>query len=316
MKDVPFLLGHAGTPSGRSGTTVLLFPQGAVGGVDVRGGAPGTRETDLLHPANHVSTLHAIVLAGGSAFGLAAADGVMEYLAAQGVGLLVAQRLVPIVVAAILFDLPYLPPGEYPNARTGRLAAQTATPPPWPEGSVGAGAGASVAKILGPGRAVKGGLGIAEAALGDIHLTAVVAVNALGDVVEEDGRLMAGPRHPVTGGMVPTMSVWPDAPPPIPQNTTIAAVALDAHLTKPEATLVARMAQDGVARAIRPAHTAYDGDTVFVAAYGRRRAEPSRLGAIAADLVAEAIRRGVTKARGFPGLPAVEELQGDRRERG
>jgi L-aminopeptidase/D-esterase-like protein len=318
MTAVPGLkVGHHTLAERPTGCTVVLAEEGATAGVDVRGGAPGTRETDLLDPSNTVQRVHAVVLSGGSAFGLDAATGVVRLLEERGVGFDVGVAKVPIVPAAVLFDLAVGGRADVrPTAESGYLAAKAATDTPVAEGNVGAGAGATVGKIAGITRAMKSGLGTAAVALPDgLIVAALVAVNAVGDVLDPaTGRLIAGVRtddgHALadaskllrTGGFKPLGRPG--------ENTTIGVVATNAKLDKAQARKVAQMAQDGFARAIVPAHTPLDGDTIFALATGGLPGEPNvmTIGALAAEVVAEAIVRAVRAATGLPGLPAAREL--------
>lgn len=302
-------VGHAVISSGRSGVTAVLFPRGAVAGGDIRGGAPGTRETALLDPVNTVSEIHAVVVTGGSAFGLSAADGVMEVLAERGIGYHLAGHVVPIVVGAVLFDLPWLQPGLWPDRMVGREAAERAfSTQDYPsEGSVGAGAGASVAKWLGFDRAIKGGLGMARASAGAVSVAALVAVNALGDIVGFDGKTVAGPRG--DQGMVSARDYLREGP-KISEgsSTTIAVVVTNARLTKSQCRRVAIMAHDGMSRAINPVHTEYDGDTVVVGSVGTVEAQSTMVGCLAADAVQKAIIRAVSLAQGWAELPDLAQI--------
>jgi L-aminopeptidase/D-esterase-like protein len=310
-------IGHF-TMSGRpTGCTVILTEAGAVAGVDVRGGAPGTREIALLDPVNAVQEVHAIVLAGGSAFGLDAASGVMRYLEERGAGYRVGPHIIPIVPSAILFDLSVGDdPSIRPDANCGYAAAEAATAGPPAEGSVGAGTGATVGKIRGMGRAMKGGIGTATIRLdGGLVVTATVAVNAIGDVIDPStGRVVAGVRTEDGRGFADARRLIRDVTEQAASgaNTTIGVVVTNATLTQAEATKVARMAQDGLARAIYPAHTPGDGDTVFALATGDLTGDVSLsiVGALAADAVAEAILRAVRMATGLPGLPSVSDVGG------
>ena len=309
-------LGHHTLAARPTGCTVVLARAGAVGGVDIRGSSPGTRETALLDPVNTVSVVHGIVLSGGSAFGLDAASGVMRYLDERGIGYRVGQRVVPIVAGAILFDLGL--EGDRParpGPECGYAAASSASTASAAEGSVGAGAGATVGK-LGGGRPMRGGFGTASIRLASgLTVAAAVAVNAVGDVVDPrtgevvaggltaDGRSFLDARRVLRDGEIPA-----DAQ--VGGNTTIGIVATNAVLTKVEATKVAQMAQDGLARTIYPAHTTRDGDTVFSLATGAwsGTADVTVIGALAADAIAEAILRAVRSATGLPGIPAVSDL--------
>ncbi len=309
-------VGHHTLRERPTGCTVVLAEAGAVAGVDVRGSAPGTRETDLLEPVNLVEEVHAVVLSGGSAFGLDAASGVMRFLDERGIGYQTAVAKVPIVPAAILFDLGIGSPKIRPTADCGYRAAQAATSGPVAEGNVGAGAGATVGKMGGQHRAMKGGVGTAALVLPDgLVVAALVAVNAAGDVVDpatgqvvagvrtEDGRRLADVRTLLRGG-----SLVPRAKPG--ENTTIGVVATNARLTKTQTTKVAQMAQDGIARAVVPAHTPFDGDTLFALATGthEKPADLLTVGSLAAEAVAEAILRAVRAAKGLEGYPSASEL--------
>jgi L-aminopeptidase/D-esterase-like protein len=294
---------------------VVLAEAGVVCGVDVRGGAPGTRETDLLDPVNTVETVHGLVLAGGSAFGLEAASGVMRWLEERGIGFRLGPATVPIVPAAILFDLVLGDPQVRPDAAAGYQAATDANSGPVPEGSVGAGAGATVGKLLGWDRAMRGGLGTAAIRLpGGLVVAALMVVNAVGDVVDPDtGALVAGARsadgRAPTGALREALAGGFAVPGPA-QSTTLGVVATNARLSKAQATKLAQMGQDGIARAVRPAHTPWDGDTLFALATGEREREDLLLvGALAAEAVARAILRGVRAATGLPGCPSAADLE-------
>ncbi len=323
ITDVPGIeIGQARDENALSGCTVILCRKGATGGVDVRGGAPGTRETDLLDPVNLVQKVHAIVLAGGSAFGLEAASGVMKYLSEQKIGFGFGSQRIPIVPSAILYDLGLGKGGRHPDLEMGYAAAGSAAAGPVQEGNVGAGTGAAVGKIFGLAGAMKSGLGSASLEIGGgIVVGAVVAVNAFGDVVDpHTGQILAGARPARVGpfhlgGKGPfadTMQVMKTAAGRTilrlasGSNTVIAVVAANARFTKAEAAKMARMAQDGIARTIRPAHSMLDGDTVFALATGQRRANVSIVGAYAAEALAQAILRAVKAARPAAGLPAFQ----------
>jgi L-aminopeptidase/D-esterase-like protein len=303
-----------GRPTGC--TVVLTGPAGAVAGVDVRGAAPGTRETDLLDPVNTVERVHGIVLAGGSAFGLDAASGVMRWLEEHGTGFDMRVAKVPIVPAAILFDLSIGDARIRPDAGCGYRAAAAASDAPVPEGNVGAGAGATVGKARGLERAMKGGVGSAAILQPNgVVVAALAAVNAYGDVIDpatgavvagvrtDDGRGFADLRRMLRSGST--------AGPGLRENTTLVVVATNARLTKAQATKIAQMAHDGLARAIWPVHTPADGDTAFALATGMSDARVSVLdiGALAADAVSEAVLRGVRAATGLPDLPAARDLR-------
>ena len=318
IADVPGLrVGHYTDLEAATGCTVVLCEAGAVGGVDVRGSAPGTRETDLLRPTSLVQHVHGVLLTGGSAFGLDAATGVVRYLEERGVGFDVGVARVPIVPAAVLFDLGVGSTRVRPDAAAGYQACLAATAGQVAEGSVGAGTGATVGKLLGLAGATKGGVGTASLSLpSGIVVGAIVAVNAVGDVVDpETGRIIAGARGP--SGFVDTVrqvlggSAWPafaSAPPGA--NTTIGVVATNAALSKEGTNKVAQMAHDGLARAIRPAHAMHDGDTIFALATGERSGEVdvSAVGTAAAEVVARAIVRAVCQATSVAGVPAARDL--------
>lgn len=298
-----------------TGCHVIVVEKGAVAGVDVRGGGPGTRETDLLDPANTVEKIHGIVLAGGSAFGLDAACGAMRYLQECGIGFDARVTRIPIVPAAILFDLAIGDPSVIPDAQSGYRAAKAASDTPVGEGNVGAGAGATVGKIAGMERAMKGGVGSTAAQLPNgCMVAALVVVNALGDVVDyRNGRVVAGMRTEQGDQLQDVRTTWGsgfDARRAFGQNTTLGVVATNARLTKAQATKLARMAQAGLARAIVPVHTPFDGDTLFALATGTHRKDVDMLalGAIAADLVSLAVLRGVQMATGIRGIPAAADL--------
>jgi L-aminopeptidase/D-esterase-like protein len=312
-------VGHYTDATAATGCTVVLCESGAVGGVDVRGSAPGTRETDLLRPTNLVSEVHAVVLGGGSAFGLDAASGVVRYLEENGVGLTFGGACIPIVPAAILFDLGLVTGKVRPGPAEGYRACENAASGTVDEGSVGAGTGATVGKLLGWARAVKGGIGTAAVDLGGgLTVGAIVAVNSLGGVVDPDtGALIAGPRGEDGRGIVDSLRAlvspeWSARHEHAASNTTIGVVATNARLTKEQANKLASVAHDGLAMAVRPAHTMSDGDTVIALATGMqdgdRAADMHRLCAAAAMCVGRAIVRGVTKATGLGGIPAVSEL--------
>ncbi len=308
-------VGHAHDPEGVTGCTVILARQGAVGGVDQRGGAPGTRETDLLRPMHRVDQVHAVLLTGGSAFGLAAADGVVRWLAEQNIGYDVQIAHVPIVPAAVLFDLHLGRADAYPDAAMGYAACRAAAENTGPDraGSVGAGMGATVGNILGLDACMKGGLGSAVVELGPgLQVGALFVVNALGDVINpENGQVLAGVRKLPEGGFADTMQLLKEkqASAAGPGNTVIGVVATNASLSKEEANKVAQMAHDGLARAIRPAHTMYDGDTIFALATGQgQAADVNVVGAFAAEAATQAIINAVQQATSVAGVPARRDL--------
>lgn len=297
-------VGHAQDDEGLTGCTVILCRKGAVAGVDVRGGAPGTRETDLLNPINLVQKVHAIVLAGGSAYGLEAATGVMRYLEEKKIGYKMREARVPIVPAAILYDLSLGRASARPDSAMGYLAASRASSAPPAEGNVGAGTGASVGKIRGMKYAMKAGLGTWSVNLEGIIVGALVAVNAVGDVIDpSSGIRIAGLRSGATLNWMKKGQTHAA----VKSNTVIGVVATNARLTKTQATKVAQMAQDGLAQAIRPAHTMFDGDTIFAVAAGEKKADVSTIGAFAAEVMAEAIVRAVKMAKPAGGLPGFHK---------
>jgi L-aminopeptidase/D-esterase-like protein len=317
ITDVPgILVGHMQDLQAITGCTVVLCKEGAVGGVSQYGGAPGTRETDLLRPLHMVEKVHAVLLAGGSAFGLDAAGGVMAYLEEQRIGFDVGVTRVPIVPAAILFDLTIGSAAVRPDAKMGRAACEAATSGPIEQGSVGAGTGACVGSIFGPSYQMKGGIGTASIDLGGgLVVGALVAVNCFGDVVDPaSGQIIAGARKPPKGetfaDTLETLrsfigkAVMHFAV----RNTVIGVVATNAKLTKEQTNKVAQMAQDGIARAIRPAHTMFDGDTLFALATGQKAADVNLIGAYAAEAVVQAIINGVRMASSLGGRPAVRDL--------
>ncbi len=310
-------VGHFTHERRPTGCTVIICEQGAVAGVDVRGSAPGTRETDLLNPVNTVRQVHAIVLAGGSAFGLEAATGVMRWLEEHNVGYETPGGKVPIVPAAVLYDLGIGDPKIRPDANAGYRACAAASTTRPAEGSVGAGAGASIGKLFGLARAMKGGVGTAAIHLASgLVVGAIVAVNALGDIVDPGtGRVIAGARTSDGRRLVGTMNAilnGEDPPPALDgTNTTIGVVATNAKLTKTEAAKMAQMAHDGLARAINPVHLTGDGDTVFALATGGygKATNLSLIGALGAEMMSRAIVRAVGAAKGLPGLPGMNELK-------
>jgi L-aminopeptidase/D-esterase-like protein len=309
ITDIPGIrVGHDTNLEAATGCTVILCDTPAVGGVDVRGGAPATRETDLLHPMNLVEEVNAVVLTGGSAFGLDAASGVMRYLEERGIGYDTGIARVPIVPAAAIFDLALGSASVRPDAAAGYRACEQATADAVTQGNAGAGTGATVGKMAGPPFMMKGGLGSASTQLSDGTLVgALVVVNALGDVIDpQTGQVVAGTRHPSGQGFL--------APNPF-GNTTIAVVATNASLTKAQVNKVAQMAHDGIAQAIRPAHTMFDGDTIFALALGPQSqtmtnpalaaSQVSTIGAAAAITLARAIVKAVRHATELHGVPAA-----------
>lgn len=292
-------IGHATIDGFLTGCTVFLCPEGTIGGVDVRGPAPGSRETPLLEIDKPVHSVNALLFSGGSAFGLAAADGVMRYLAERNIGHPTIIRPVPIVPAAIIYDL-FLTEGKAtPSADTGYAACENATDAGIAQGNAGAGSGATVGKWSATGNIMKGGFGLASYSEGDLVVGAAAVVNAIGDVVESDGRVLAGSRNPEGGWMVEVdpFRRFPDAPPvQLGMNTTLAVVYTNAKLNKVEANRVAQRAHDGLAMAIRPVHSTHDGDITFTLATGQIDASFDVVANIAVEMVTEAIRNGVRHA--------------------
>ena len=309
-------VGHFTDTRRPTGCTVVIFVRGAAAGVDVRGSAPGTRETDLLNPINTVQQVNAIVLSGGSAFGLDAATGVMRYLEEHGVGFHFGSSVIPIVPAAVIFDFNVGDPKIRPDARAGYAACEAASDANVPEGTVGAGASATVGKLFGFGSAMKGGLGTASISIGDTGLIvgAIVAVNAVGDVLHhKTGKILAGARTPDGAGFRDSLAEVLKGTTVKPRpgtNSTIGVVATNAKLTKSEAAKVAQMAHDGFARTINPVHTMVDGDTIFAAATATSQVtvDLSTIGAVAAEAMARAVNRAVLTAVGIPGYPAHRDL--------
>ena len=322
ITDVPGLMvGHAQDDEALTGCTVVICRKGAVGGVDVRGSAPGTRETDLLNPLNLVEKVHAVMLAGGSAYGLDAAGGVMRYLEEQKIGFNTGAGLVPIVPAAILFDLGIGRGDVRPDAAMGYRACEAASTTAVTEGNVGAGTGASVGKLFGAKQAMKSGLGSASIHLeGGVIVGALVAVNAFGDVIDpSNGEIVAGVRSADVGPLhIGAPGYFADTQELIKSllgrtvlglatksNTVLAVVAVNADLTKSEANKMAQMAHDGLARTVRPAHTMLDGDTIFALATGGKKVDVSTAGAFAAQALSVAVLRAVRMAAPAGGLPGL-----------
>ena len=291
-------VGHATNRLARTGCTVLLCMAGAAAGVDVRGFAPGTRETDAIRPGRRVGQAHGILLTGGSAFGLDAASGVMRFLEEHDAGFGTAHGVVPIVPAAVIYDLGVGDPRTRPDKAMGYRACKAATEAPVPTGQVGAGTGATVGKAPGL-RAADGGIGSACIRLpGGASVGALVVVNSVGNVVDPaTGKTVAGARDEASGRMADvTPSSREGHPPRMPgTNTTIGVIATDAALSSVEANTVAAMAHDGIARAIRPSHTLYDGDTLFALSTGKRRADVNAVGVVAAEVVSQAILNAVRR---------------------
>ncbi len=294
IRELGFRIGNAEDRDAGTGVTVIICEDGAVPGVDVRGGAPGTRETDLIDSREMVEKIHSVVLAGGSAFGLDASSGVMRFLEEKGIGFDTGVAKVPIVTSAVLFDLAYRSAKTRPDLKMGYEACLNAYPGNYEDGSRGAGTGATVGKIMGPQNAMKSGIGSAAYEVGSVRVGAVVAVNAFGSVYDA-GKLMAGPR--IAGIPVSTEDLMiKGMEARFRGNTTIGCILTNAKLTKAQANKLATMGQDGFARAIRPVHTMVDGDTLFVMANGSEETDLSFLGTLAAKAVEKAIVEAVRKA--------------------
>ena len=325
ITDIPGIrVGQAQDLQALTGCTVILAEDSAVCGVDQRGGAPGTRETDLLRPMHLVNAVHAVVLTGGSAFGLDCASGVMRYLEEQKIGFDTGFARVPIVPAAVLYDLGIGSPSRRPDADMGYQAALAASAQPPQQGNFGAGTGATVGKILGPANAMKSGIGTASMEIGGgIKVAAIIAVNAFGDILDpETHHILAGARTTTIGGLrVGSGEVFADTEAVLRtfagrailsftagHNTVIGAVATNAKLTKEEANKVAQMAHNGLALTIRPAHTMLDGDTIFALATGKKKADVSLVGAFSVHVVAQAVVNAVLAAAPAGGLTSHSSL--------
>jgi L-aminopeptidase/D-esterase-like protein len=307
-------VGHAGDRDACTGCTVILCEGGAVGGVDVRGWASGTRELDVLGSHHLVAQIHGILLAGGSAFGLDAAAGVMRYLEERGIGFDVGMTKVPIVPGAILFDLGIGDSRSRPDAAMGYRACQAARADGVEEGSVGVGTGATVGKLFGVRHAMKGGVGSASMELaGGLRVGALAAVNAFGDIRDPTtGAILAGARDPDTGELADTVAQMKQGRLRRAfhvQSTTLAVIATNARLNKAEAILVARMGQGGLTRTISPVHTTFDGDVVFTLATGQVEGDVNLVGQVGAEVLGEAVLRAVKTATSLGGLPAYRDLQ-------
>lgn len=325
ITDIPGLrVGHAQNEQALTGCTVILCEAGAVGGVDQRGGAPGTREVDALHPMHLVHKVHAVLLAGGSAYGLDAAGGVMRYLEEKGVGFDTHYAKVPIVPSAILYDLGIGSSDIRPDAAMGYQTCLNATSNPPAQGNVGAGTGATVGKILGMGQAMKSGIGTASLEIGaGVIVGALVAVNVFGDVIDpQSGQILAGARSRDLGPLhIGAEGYFADTLKVMQtligrtalafgsrENTAIGVVATNARLNKEETNKVAQMAHDGLARTVRPAHTMLDGDTIFALATGEQGADVNIVGAFAAEVFARAVINATRSAKPVGGLPSAMDM--------
>ena len=309
-------VGHWTDQAGLTGCTVVLPPPGNVASVSVRGGGPSTQQTDVLQPQAHIDEVSAVLLTGGSAFGLAAAHGVVDWCERRGIGYARFGRPIPIVPAAVVFDLSVGDWDARPGPAEGVAACQAASRDDGPMGNVGAGTGATVGKTAGREHMVKGGLGWATAEAGPVTVGALAVVNAGGDVLDEDGRVLAGARVPggaaaairdrLAAGTPEDREVLPDPLPP-GGSTTLGVVVSNAALTRTEAHRVAVQAHDGMARAILPVHTSFDGDTVFVLAVPRVAASADLVAFLAEEALAAAIRAGVRAAAPVAGIPAASD---------
>jgi L-aminopeptidase/D-esterase-like protein len=315
LTDIPGIrVGHFTDSRRPTGCTVVLAEAGAVAGIDVRGSAPGTRETDLLNPIDTVQQVHAVLLTGGSAFGLDAASGVVQFLGEKNIGYDTGIVRVPIVPAAVLFDLGLGDASIRPDSSSGYAACRNASTGAVQEGNVGAGAGATVGKMLGPGRAMKAGVGTCSMQVGALKVAALVAVNAAGDIIDPHTcRIIAGARTADGRRLADTIETLKQAPASPASlhgaNTTLGVVATNAAFDKAGMTKIAQMSQDGMARAVNPAHTAMDGDTIFALTTGDvKEFSLSVVGALAAEVVSRAIVRAALKAVGIPGYPSARDL--------
>lgn len=305
-------VGHAGNERALTGCTVVLCREGAIAGGCVRGLAPGTRETALLRPGTLVEKAHAFLLTGGSAFGLAAADGVMRYLEEHGVGFDTGVARVPIVPGAVLFDLGLGDAAVRPDAEMGYAACEAATGKETRQGNVGAGTGASVGKLMGVRQATKAGVGTASLRVGRLVVAALVAVNAFGDVVDPSkGSIVAGAREPLSNRFIDTTQALRSTVVRTAlalKNTTLGVIATNARLDAMQVHNLAAAGHTGLARAIRPAHTLYDGDTLFALATGQVRTHPVMVGDMAAEVTALAILNAVWSADAAGGLPSASSI--------
>ncbi|WP_252214159.1 P1 family peptidase [Clostridium sp. VAP41] len=320
MKEIKFCdidgikLGHAENKEGGTGCSVVICKNGATGGVDVRGGSPGTRETDLLNPMEMVDKIHAVVLSGGSAFGLDASSGVMDYLENKNIGFDVTVAKVPIVCQAVLFDLAFGNPKVRPDKFMG-IKACLNSEEYYDDinGNIGAGFGATVGKFLGPDFSMKGGLGTYAVKVGDLEVGAIVAVNCLGDVVDPQNlNIISGAYDRKNNNFLNTenliLSNLKNPINPFKGNTTIGIIATNANFTKAEANKVASMAHNGYARTMYPAHTMFDGDTIFTMATNKVNSDVTTVGMLAARVMEKAILRGVKSAKSLFGVPSFRDI--------
>ena len=320
MKEIKFTdiddikLGHAQDKKGLTGCSVIICKEGATGGVDVRGGAPGTRETDLLDPSEMVEKIHAVVLAGGSAFGLDASSGVMQYLEERDIGFDVNVAKVPIVCSAVLFDLAFGNPKVRPDKEMGYKAClNSETYKDDINGNIGAGYGATVGKILGPSTSMKGGLGTYAVQVGDLKVGAIVAVNCLGDVVDPKNlNILAGALDKETNKFLDSEKILinnlENPSNPFKGNTTIGLIVTNAKFSKAQAKKVSSMAHNGFARTMRPAHTMFDGDTIFTMATNKIDTDLTTVGMLATNVMEKAVLRAIKEAKTLNGVLASNDL--------
>ncbi|MFT8349356.1 P1 family peptidase [Clostridium saccharoperbutylacetonicum] len=320
MKEIKFCdidgikLGHAENKEGGTGCSVVICEQGATGGVDVRGGAPGTRETDLLNPMEMVDNIHAVVLSGGSAFGLDASGGVMQYLEGNDIGFDVTVAKVPIVCQAVLFDLSFGDPKVRPDKEMGfKACLNSETYKDDINGNIGAGYGATVGKFLGTDYSMKGGLGTYAIKVGDLEVGAIVAVNCLGDVINPSNlNIIAGAYDHENNEFLNTERLiienLENPKNPFKGNTTIGIIVTNANFTKAEANKVASMGHNGYGRTMRPAHTMFDGDTIFTMSTNKVTADVTTVGMLAATVIEKAIIRGVKSAQGLFNIPSCSDI--------
>ena len=308
------LVGHAQNREAGTGCTVIIVEKGAVAGVDVRGAAPGTRETDLLDPVNMVQKIHGIYLSGGSAFGLEGAGGVMRFLEEREIGFEAGPVRVPIVTGAVIFDLNVGNPSIKPDCQMGYQACLNASNNRVAEGSIGAGTGATVGKYYGISNCMKGGIGSASIVSGNLVVGTLAVVNSFGDIVNpETGKIIAGTlkdkkgQFADTNRLLTTNTSSPGSP--FIQNTTLGVVATNAHLSKAEAKRLSMSAHDGFARCISPSHTIYDGDTIFSLATGEVEANLNQLNALAAQVMAISVQRAALKASSLHGIISYGDLK-------
>lgn len=308
-----FQIGHAQDYEAATGCTVILAKDGATAGVDVRGGGPATRETDLLNPINMVEKIHAVMLSGGSAFGLDAGSGAMQYLEEHGYGFDMQVAKIPIVCGASLFDLFVGNPNIRPDKKMGYEACLNSEKNTVSDGCIGAGTGATVGKLMGPKSAMKSGVGSYAVQVGNIQVGAIVAVNAVGDVIDEHGEVLAGIYDANTKRILKTQEVMlsqiDQAYEATITNTTIGCIITNASLTKAQATKVASIAHNGYARSISPVHTMNDGDTIFTIASGEVEGNVDVIGALASEVMMHAVRNAVLNSEGMYGLKAIKDVK-------